>query len=191
MGKYKRYTLYAKIAGHRCEKYSIEEAVKDDEKRGQELLFGDTIEEIDRITAKYESSIDLLTSFPEEVFGKKFIIYEPVIIVDKHVKDRNKSYPIFDIVYMDDARELSNKENIRIWLLDYLTTHTDRISDFRGISEIYSNMKKKYPSMGIIHLINNTVNKYFEDDNDKRYREAYFTLKELDYTREKKDEIHR
>lgn len=191
MGKYKNYTLYAKIAGHSSEKYSIEEAVKNDEKRGLELMSGELIEKLDRMTSQYESPIDLLTSYPEEVYGQKFTLYEPVIIVDKHIEDRSKSYPIFEIVFMEDAKELSNKENIRIWLLDYLTNHIDRISDFRGINEIYSNMKKKYPSMGIIQLINNTVNKYFEEDNYKRYREAYFTLKELDYTREKKDEIHR
>ena len=191
MGKYKNYTLYAKIAGHSSEKYSIEEAVKNDEKRGLELMSGELIEKLDRMTSQYESPIDLLTSYPEEVYGQKFTLYEPVIIVDKHIEDRSKSYPIFEIVFMEDAKELSNKENIRMWLLDYLTNHIDRISDFRGINEIYSNMKKKYPSMGIIQLINNTVNKYFEEDNYKRYREAYFTLKELDYTREKKDEIHR
>ena len=191
MGKYKNYTLYAKIAGHSCEKYSTEEAVKNDKKRGIELMSGNLIEDLDRMTSKYESSIDLLTSYPEEVYGKKITLYEPVIIVDKHIDDRSKSYPIFDIVFMEDAKELSNKESIRIWLLDYLTNHINRISDFRGISDIYNNMKKKYPGMGIIHLINNTVNKYLEEDSYKRYREAYFTLKELDYTREKKDEIHR
>ena len=191
MGKYKNYTLYAKVAGHSCEKYSIEEAVKDDDKRGLELMSGDLIEDLDRMTAKYESYSDLLTSFPEEVYGEKFTLYEPVIIVDKHIEDRSKSYPIYDIVFMEDANELANKENIRIWLLDYLTNHINRIVDFRGVNDIYNNMRRKYPNMGIIRLINNTVNKYFEEDNYKRYREAYFTLKELDYIREKKDEIHR
>lgn len=190
MGKYKNYTLYAKIEGRNCEKYTVLEAVHEDRKRGLELMSGHLIEDLDRMTSKYESYEDLLLSYPLEVYGEYFKIYEPVIIVDKDEQDRKKSYAIYEIVFAQDALEIADRNNIRIWLLDFLQNNPERILEFRGIGDIYTNMKRKYPSMGTAELINNTVRKYFEDNNYKRYREAYFRLKELDYKRVKRNEIH-
>ena len=99
VNKYKRHTLYAKVKGTDCENYTIGEAITDDNKRGQELMSGKMIEDLDRQTAYYSSLEDLLYSYPREVCGKDIVIYDPVIIVDKHIYDRNKSYAIFDIVF--------------------------------------------------------------------------------------------
>ena len=180
MSKYKMYTLYAKVEGSFCADYTVSEAVLDDIKRGQELMSGNLIEDLDRQTAFYASEEDLLESYPEEVFGENIRIYEPVIIVDKHISDRSKSYPIFDIVYEKEAKDLLERENIRIWLSDYLKNNPSDIEKFRGIRDIFENVKKKYWNRSIEELIDITVFVYFEDDNYKRYREAYFGLKKLE-----------
>ena len=191
MGKHKTYTLYAKIEGSYNSKYTFEDSLRDDRKRQQELMSGNLIEELDRLTAKYESSEDLLVSYPEEVFGKKINLYEPVIIVDKDEVDRSKSYYISDIVFARDARELQNKDNIKSWLLDYLIKNPRDIKEFRGVKDIYENLGKSYSNKSIGYLINMTILVYFRDNNYKRYRETYFKLIELDYKRVNKNEIHR
>jgi len=154
-------------------------------------MYGHLIEDLDKLTANFKSIEDLLKSYPEEVYGENVLLYDPVIIVDKDETDLSKSYPIYEIVFSKDAEELKNKNNIKIWLLEYLTNNVNDISKFRGINEIYDNLQKKYPTMAMLDLINNTVKIYFKEENYKRYREAYFKLKELDYKRVKKDEIHR
>ena len=191
MAKYKMYTLYAKIEGHKSSRYTLEEALKEESKRPQSLMTGSLIEELDKLTARYESYLDLLESYPEEVFGQPLILYDPVIIVDKDIEDKSKSYPIFDIVFKEDQRELENRDNIRNWLLDFLLNNPERVTDFRGIKDIYENVEKKYKEKSIEYLIRITILTYLEDNNYKRYREAYFTLKKLDYKNTKKDEVHR
>ena len=100
--KYKMYTLYAKKYGNKDSKYTVEESVKDEKKRQQYLMCANLIEELDNLTSQYASVDDLLDSYPEEVFGEKILLYEPVIIVDKHKTDRSKSYAIYDIVFKGD-----------------------------------------------------------------------------------------
>ena len=180
VNKYKRHTLYAKVKGTDCENYAIGEAVTDDSKRGQELMSGNLIEDLDRQTAYYSSLEDLLLSYPTEVYDKDIVIYDPVIIVDKHIDDRSKSYAIFDIVFEKDAVELTQQDNIRMWLSDYLKYNPSDIVKFRGIKEIFSNLSSRYPYKNISDLIDMTVYAYFEDNNYKRYREAYFSLKQMD-----------
>ena len=88
--KFKMYTLYAKIYGTDSSKYTIEESLRDDSKRQQVLMFSKTIEDLDKLTDDYESAQDLLDSYPKEVYGQSLFLYEPVIIVDKDMTDREK-----------------------------------------------------------------------------------------------------
>ena len=53
-------------------------------------MSGKMIEDLDRLTSKYESSEDLLISYPEEVWDTNIRMYDPVIIVDKNEFDRSK-----------------------------------------------------------------------------------------------------
>lgn len=191
MNKYKSYKLYAKIKGKNGENYTYDEAKNDDTKRPFLLMDAELIEKLDQMTSYYESYDDLLDSYPEEVFGKPEIMYDPVIYVDKHLTNREKSYYIFDIVFREDSIELKNYDNIKNWLLDYLNSNPKDVEKFRGINDIYNNMKKKYPWMSEESLIHNTVEKYFVDNNYKRYREAYFKLKSLDRKKENINEKHR
>ena len=183
--KFKMYTLYAKIYGTDSSKYTIEESLRDDSKRKQVLMFGEKIEDLDKITDDYESVEDLLESYPKEVYGQSFLLYDPVIIVDKDMTDREKSYAIYDIVFREDAEALKNRKAIKEELQDYLIENPEEIEKFRGINKIYGNLRQKYPSMGILPLINNTLKIYFEGDNYKRYREVYFKLKELNKRKNK------
>lgn len=183
MNKQKTYTLYAKIYGSKEPEYTLDEMIHSSEKeqkRGLMLMSRERIEDLDRLTDDYLSEEDLLLSYTEEVYGKKVPLYDPVIIVDKHPTDRSKSYAIFDIVFADDREALKDKENIRMWLLDYLKNNPEDISKFRGIKDIYENLKNKYGKSNEEYLINTTVLIYLEEDNYKRYREAYFTLKKLE-----------
>lgn len=189
--KYKRYTLYAKIYGSDSSKYTIEESVRNDKKRQQALMYGELIEQLDTLTSKYDSVEDLLDSYPEEVFGVNVVLYEPVIIVDKHETDRSKSYEIYDIVFKDDAQELSNKQNIINWTLEYLKHNHHNINHFRGIKDIFTKIGENNPNIGILRKIELTVKIYFKDDSYKKYREAYFTLKHLDPKRVRQNGIHR
>lgn len=183
--KFKMYTLYAKIYGTDSSKYTIEESLRDDSKRQQVLMFSKTIEDLDKLTDDYESAQDLLDSYPKEVYGQSLFLYEPVIIVDKDMTDREKSYAIYDIVFKDDAEALKNKKAIKEELQDYLIEYPEKIEKFRGINKIYGNLRHKYPSMGILPLINITLKIYFESDNYKRYREVYFKLKKLNKRKNK------
>ena len=183
--KFKMYTLYAKIYGADSSKYTIEESLRDDSKRKQVLMFGEKIEDLDKLTDDYESVEDLLESYPKEVYGQSFLLYDPVIIVDKDMTDREKSYAIYDIVFREDAEALKNRKAIKEELQDYLIENPEEIEKFRGINKIYGNLRQKYPSMGILPLINNTLKIYFEGDNYKRYREVYFKLKELNKRKNK------
>ena len=191
MLKYKLHTLYAKIEGANNSKYSFEESLRNDTKRQQPLMSGQMIEDLDKLTSKYESAEDLLISYPKEVWDADVFIYEPIIIVDKDEFDRSKSYYITDIVFAKDKVELQNKDYIKRWLLDYLLNNPHDIKEFRGIKEIYENLSKTYSDKSIGYIINMTVMVYFKGNNYKKYREAYFTLKKLDYKRVKKNEIHR
>lgn len=191
MAKYKMHTLYAKIEGSNNSKYTLEESLRDDKKRQQSLMSGKLIEDLDRLTSKYESVEDLLLSYPEEVWDTQINMYEPVIIVDKNEFDRSKSYYIPDIVFEKDAIELQNRDNIKGWLLDYLLNNPNDIKEFRGVKDIYDNLEKANRDKSIEYLINITIMVYFKENNYKRYREAYFKLKELDYKRVKKNEVHR
>ena len=67
-----------------------------------------------------------------------------------------------------------------MWLSDYLKYNPSDIVKFRGIKEIFSNLSSRYPYKNISDLIDMTVYAYFEDNNYKRYREAYFSLKQMD-----------
>lgn len=189
MKKQKTYSLYAKIYGSNEPEYTLDEIIhssEEERKRGLMLMFGERIEDIDRLTDDYLSEEELLLSYMEEVYGKKIPLYDPVIIVDKHPTDRSKSYAIFDIVFADDAEALKDKKNIKEWLLDYLQKNPEDVNKFRGIKDIYENVKKKYANRNEEYLINITVLIYFEENNYKRYREAYFKLKELDQSKVKK-----
>lgn len=191
MAKYKMHTLYAKIEGSNNSKYSFEESLRDDKKRQQALMSGRLIEDLDRLTSKYESSEDLLMSYPQEVWDTDIHMYDPVILVDKDEFDRSKSYYITDIVFARDRVELQNKDNIKGWLLDYLIKNPNDIKEFRGVKEIYESLKKTYSDKSIGYIINITILAYFKGNNYKKYREAYFTLKQLNNKRVNKNEIRK
>lgn len=165
--KYKMYTLYAKIVGSYNERYTIDEALRDDRKRQQTLMSGSRIEDIDKLTDDYESIEELLDSYPEEVLGKKLTLYEPIIIVDKHITDRSKSYEIYDIVFREDAQALKERNAIREEVRNYLMNNPDELKI------------KNYPQ---------ERNKF---RGISKNREAYFTLKYLNPERVKNNGIHR
>lgn len=191
MTKYKMHTLYARIEGSHNSKYSLEESLMDDEKRQQVLMSGELIEDLDKLTSKYESIEDLLVSYPEEVWNTKVNIYEPIIIVDKDEVDRSKSYYITDIVFAKDAIELQKMDNIKRWLSEFLLNNPYAIKEFRGIKEIFNNLIQSHMNRNVEDLINMTIYSYFRDNNYKRYREVYFKLKQLDYKRVKKNVLYR
>lgn len=186
----KTYGLYVKVEGSSNLRFTLEESLRDDRKRNQLLMDSHLIEDLDRMTSKFTSFRDLIEAF-QEVNNTNKSIYEPVIIVDKDEIDRSRSYPLFDIVYTDDQEMLNNKDSIRTWLLEYLINNPNDIKEFRGIKDIYQNVREKYKDRNINYLINITILIYFENHNYKRYREAYFKLKELDRSKVKKNEIHR
>jgi hypothetical protein len=190
MAKYKSYTLYAKIEGSHNSKYTLEESLMDDAKRQQALMSGKLIEDLDRLTSKYESIEDLLSSYPEEVWDIAVKMYEPVIIVDKYETDRKKSYYITDIVFAGDAIELQKIDNIKRWLSEFLLNNPYLVEEFRGIREIFNNLTLSH-NVNVEDLIDMTVYSYFKDNNYKKYREIYFKLKKLDYKRVKKNVLHR
>ena len=162
-------------------------------------MYGERIEYLDSLTSNYESMNDLLSSYTEEVYGKKTMLYNPMIIVDKDPEKRDKSYTIDEIVFKDDAIALKDTRNIREQLKEYLLNNPGElvikkepeVNCFRGISKISTNIKNKYPGINLMSLVEGTLNKYFENDNYKRYREAYFTLKKLLPERVKPNGIHR
>lgn len=191
MTKYKSYTLYAKIEGSHNSKYSLEESLRNDTKRQQALMSAKLVEDLDRLTSKYESIEDLLSSYPKEVWDIEVNLYEPVIIVDKDETDRSKSYYITDIVFANDEIELQKMDNIKRWLSEFLLNHPQKIKAFRGLREIFNTLIQSYPNRNIENLIKMTIYSYFKDNNYKKYRETYFKLKELDYKRVKKNVLHR
>ena len=200
--KSKKYTFYATIPGSVNEQYKIEEALRNDEKRGLELFSGEQIEDLDYITKNYDSLDDFLESYIEECYGKKIRLYNPVIIVDKHETDRSKSYAIYEFVFKNEYDELQDIKKIREDVESYLIANPDELTismkpypyannQFRGLCNISTNIKKKYPNIGNRDLITYTLNEYFKNDNIKRYREAYFTLKRIYPEREKNNGLHR
>lgn len=200
--KYKMYSLYASLSYEDACKYTAYERAKAkdrENKRGLLLMYGERIEYLDSLTSNYESMNDLLSSYTEEVYGKKTMLYNPMIIVDKDPEKRDKSYTIDEIVFKDDAIALKDTRNIREQLKEYLLNNPGElvikkepeVNCFRGISKISTNIKNKYPGINLMSLVEGTLNKYFENDNYKRYREAYFTLKKLLPERVKPNGIHR
>ena len=194
--KYKMYSLYANLSYEDIYKYTPEEmakSVEKDGKRGLLLMSGEKIEYLDNMTANYDSMDDLLNSYVEEVYGEKKPLFNPMIIVDKDPKDRNKSYIIPDIVFKEDKIEIEKKDNLKEWVTDYLRKNNNDIRYFRGINQIYKNISEKHPNEKIEKLIEMTMFEYFvvSNYNYKRRREAYFTVKSLDQERVKSNGIHR
>lgn len=192
--KYKMYTLYASLTTQDIYKYSLKEVIKSTEsegKRGLALMYAENIEDLDALTDQYESADDLLSSFIEEVYGEKAILYNPMIIVDKDPIDRKKSYAITDIAFKGDYTAIQNVNNIRSEVESYLKENPNNVIKFRGMNKIYENLRNNYPNMGQQTLIDNAIRIYFEGDNYKRSREAYFKLKELNPERTRNNGIHR
>jgi len=191
--KKKNYGLYVKVEG--VYHYPLNEAVKEDGKRPHNLMNASLIEELDDMTAGFESFEEMNQIFKEVVYNDDKNMYEPIIIVDKDETDREKSYVISDIVYAKDKIEIENKDNLKEWLTDYLKNNNQHISLFRGINEIYDRISKKpeYRNKSIDSLIEMTVYAYLVESgyNYKKRREAYFTLKYLDKSKVKKNEIHK
>lgn len=200
--KFKIYTLYANLSCDDVFKYTPEErahANEDDNIRGLSLMFGERIENLDALTSGYDSEDELLSTYMENVYGEKVQLYNPVIIVDKDQIDRSKSYVINEIVFKEDAIALQDREGIREAVRTYLYENPGEliikkapdVNMFRGISKISTNIRNKYPNIGFIPLVNGTLNEYFIDNNYKRYREAYFTLKKISRERKKNNGIRR
>lgn len=200
--KKKIYTLYAKIPGTAHQNYTIEDALKDETKRGLALFSGEQIEELDYITKNYDSLDDFLESYMEEYYGEKLRLYAPVIIVDKFKDNKKDTYAIYEFVFKDEYKELQDIKKIRDDVESYLIANPDELrvsmkpyrnihNQFRGLCNISTNIKKKHPNIGDRDLITYTLNEYFKNDNAKRYREAYFTLKRIYPEREMKNGIHR
>ena len=186
----KKYGLYAKVEGTESSKYSHTEGLSDPKKRQQCLMEYQDLEELDDMTSRYDSFEELNDEF-KEVYESTRDLYAPVIIVDKNNIESDDSYIIEDIVFAKDKQEIARKDNIRDWLLDYLLNNPHDINKFRGLKDIYINLQAKNKDHSIEYLINVTVNIYFKEHKYKRYRQAYFKLKELDYQRVRRSEVHR
>lgn len=198
--KYKMYTLYAKIPGSNNEKYTIEESIKNDSKRQYEIFSEKQIEDLDAMTAIYDSIDDLLETCIEERYGQKIRLYEPVIIVDKHITDRSKSYDLYEFVFKEDYQNLKDTKKIREEVREYLFNNPKELeiskdkkepNRFRGLCNISTNIRKKWPNIGLVPLIDGTLSEYFKEDNYKRYREAYFVLKKIYPEREYNHGVYR
>lgn len=189
--KEKIYTLYAKLEGTPTINYTVDEGRNNEHKRGQELMSytATSFEDLDRMTSQFTSFDDLNKTF-KNMYNSTKNLYNPIIFVDEDEKCKNANFTFY-VVYAEDFIQLKNREGIRSWLLEYLTNNPDNITCFLGLSEIGSHLLQKYPYKNRLDIVNIAINIYFENEKYDRYREAYFKLKELDYRKDIKNEIHR
>lgn len=185
------YSLDVKFKGSSTPFYTLESSLRDRRKRGT-LMARETIQELDKLTALFDSFEDLNEEF-KTVHGSNKDMFDPLIIVDVDEKDLSKSYAIFDIVYSADKKQLDDPDNIKLWLLEYLKKNPKDISRFKGIRNIYGNKYVEEFEKGIVteDMINRIVLSYLSNPTYKKYRDIYFTLKRLDKSKVKSDEIHR
>lgn len=171
--------------------HTLEEQLRDNSKR-RVIMMGETIEELDKLTAMFPS-FERLNKELKEAHNSSIDACDPIIIVDPDDTDLSKSYAIFDIVYEEDKKILDDRDNIKLWLLEYLKQNPEDISRFKGIRNIYQNKYTDEFKKGIVNedIIKRIVLGYFENEGYKKYRDIYFELKNLDRSKVKKDEIHR
>lgn len=171
--------------------HTLEEQLRDNEKR-EVIMMGGTIEELDKLTSLFPS-FEVLNEELKEAHNSNIDVCDPIIIVDPDDKDLSQSYAIFDIVYEEDKKILDDRDNIKLWLLEYLRQNPEDISRFKGIRNIYQNKYTDEFKKGIVNedIIRRIVLGYFENEGYKKYRDIYFELKKLDRSKVKKDEIHR
>jgi len=185
------YSLDVKTKDTKIPFYTLEDSLRDKSKR-RSLMEGLTIEELDSHTAVFPS-FEVMNQEFKELYQSKYDMYDPIIIVDVDDNDLGKSYAIFDIVYEEDKKILDNRDNIKLWVLEYLRNNPNDISRFRGIRNIYQNKYSDEFKTGIVNedIIRRIVLGYFENESYKKYRDVYFELKKLDRSKVKSDEIHR
>lgn len=185
------YSLDVKMKGNSTPFYTLEDSLKDRTKR-RSLMIGETIEELDRLTGLFSSFEEMNFEF-KSAYNSNKDMFDPLIIVDVDDKDLSKSYAIFDIVYENDKKELDNPDNIRLWLIEYLKQNPQNITRFKGIRNIYKNKYVEEFEKGIVteDIINRVVLSYLRNYSYKKYRDVYFTLKRLDKSRVKQNDIHR
>lgn len=185
------YYLDVKRKGSNIPNYTLEESLRDKNKR-RVVMMGYTIEELDKKTGLFASFKELSEEL-NEVHNSDQEMNDPYIIVDEDDNDLSKSYVIYDIVYEDDKKVIDNPDYIKSWLLEYLKKNPDDIYRIKGIRNIFQNKYNEEFTKGIINerTIEQIVYGYLENPSYKKYRDIYFTLKTLDRTREKNNEIHR
>lgn len=186
------FNLYVDVEGANTEKYS-EMAKKDSRSiRGHNLMSNTSFKELDKMTSYFTSLQDLSDAL-NELYNTDKRISNPVIYCDE--QDEGKEKCIFytkDIAFQEDFFYLNNEKEIEKWLIKYISKDPkENITKFRVLSSIYANKKPYYSERNEQELIQSTVNRYIETMGYQGYREAYFTLKELEPERVKKSGIHR
>lgn len=171
--------------------YTLEESLRDKNKR-KVLMMGYTIEELDRKTGLFPSFEELSKEL-NEVYNSTKEMYDPIIIVDEDDKDLSKSYPLYDIVYENDLKVISNPDYIKLWLEEYLIKNPEDIYRIKGIRNIFQNKYNEEFKKGIVEekTITQIIHSFLANPSYKKYRDLYFALKVLDEKREVKNEVHR
>lgn len=193
MEKERTYTLYVSVEGTEIKEYNEMEKLKDERKRGHNLMQNSSLEALDKMTSNFISIQDLNDEL-NELYNVNKKIYAPIIYCDEI--DKNEEKGIFytdNIVYAEDFAYLENKREIEKWLIRYICQNPkEHIQNFRIIPTIYDNIKEHYKNRNELFWIEKTIQKYIETMGYQGYREAYFALKELEPPKaEKKNEIYR
>lgn len=193
MEKERTYTLYVSVEGTEIKEYNEMEKLKDEKRRGHHLMQNTSLEALDKMTSNFTSTQDLNDQL-NEIYNASKKIYAPTIYCDEKNKNEEKGIFYTDkIVYAEDFVYLENKREIEKWLIRYICQNPkEHIENFRVIPTIYASIKGHYKDRTELFWIEKTVQKYIETMDYQGYREAYFTLKELDPPKvEKKNEIYR
>lgn len=187
------YNLYVTVEGTETEKYSEIEKLNSERKRGHNLMQNSSLEALDKMTSKFISIQDLNDEL-NKLYNANKKIYAPIIYCDEI--DENEEKGIFytdNIVYAEDLLYLENKREIEKWLIRYICQNPkEHIQNFRIIPTIYDNIKEHYKDRNELFWVEKTIQKYIETMGYQGYREAYFTLKELDSPKvEKTNAVYR
>lgn len=153
------------------------------------LIEGESLEDIDRRTALFSNFADI----QEELNMFHTDKDAGVIIVDYDINDLSKSKIMrSDIVYMDDKKQLDNRDNIRLWALEYLRNNPYHIREFDGIMATFKNLFGSDDSNYTNDKVVYAVSAYFNNASYCDYRDVYFVLKYLNPPRvDKSNEIHK
>ena len=190
--KEEMYSLYVQVQNQNEEIYSVSEGKTDEHKRGHLLMYHNTMEGLDKLTSKFTSFSDMNREF-KKIYSSDKNMHSPIIYIDKDTSDLSKTFVTYKIVFEEDAKELrlEKRDNISVWLIDYLRNNKDDMQYFGLLNILYQNVVKGNPNASYLDQIKMAVNLYLNKEGYMGYRFAYFKLKELDKTKEKTDAVYR